>query len=189
MRILDIGANVGLFGVAARSAFPQATIHGYEPNTALEPYLAYQARVASLEYFLEAVGRRAGRVHLEVNEAELVHSSSRPDPAGTTPQIALRTAIERIGGSVDLIKMDCEGAEWEMLEDQEIWRTVRCDNGIPSARGARPQGDRRRACPLRFPYSRSAPDEHLRTCPCAAQRLMFREVARDQGCRWGRRRA
>ena len=30
--ILDIGANVGLFGLAARNVFPDATIHAYEPN-------------------------------------------------------------------------------------------------------------------------------------------------------------
>jgi hypothetical protein len=30
--ILDVGANIGLFSVAARICFPQACIHAYEPN-------------------------------------------------------------------------------------------------------------------------------------------------------------
>src|ERR1700736_5314114 len=51
-RVVDIGANVGLFGLAARVAFPRATIHCYEPNAALEPYLAHQGKVARCDYFL-----------------------------------------------------------------------------------------------------------------------------------------
>lgn len=123
--ILDVGANVGLFGLAARVAFPDATIHCYEPNAALEPYLAHQAKVARCEYFLEAVGREAGCVSLDVDIAESVHTSSRADSNGVIPQVALRTALDRIGGSADLVKMDCEGAEWEMLEDVAAWRRVR----------------------------------------------------------------
>lgn len=123
--ILDIGANVGLFGLAARVVFPQAVIHCYEPNAALETYLAHQAKIARYDYFLEAVGREAGRVSLDVDPTESVHSTSYSDPVGAIPQIALRTALERFGGSADLVKMDCEGAEWEILEDLESWQRVR----------------------------------------------------------------
>ena len=34
--VLDIGANLGFFSIAARNAFPEATIHAYEPNHELE---------------------------------------------------------------------------------------------------------------------------------------------------------
>src|SRR5882672_6964366 len=33
--VLDIGANIGLFALAARQQFPGALIHCYEPNDAL----------------------------------------------------------------------------------------------------------------------------------------------------------
>lgn len=125
-RVIDVGANVGLFGLAARNAFHTAVIHAYEPNRALEPYLSEQCRSAGVEVFYEAVGREADTVTLDViNAAESVHTASRSDPAGTIPQIALRTAIERIGGSVDLLKIDCEGSEWEMLAAPASWRSVR----------------------------------------------------------------
>ncbi len=124
-RVVDIGANVGLFGLAARAAFPDATIHAYEPNSALESYLMHEAAVAGIKYYLEAVGPEAGRVRLEVDDAESVQTSSHLDPAGTIPQIALSTALERFGGLVDLVKMDCEGAEWAMLEDSASWSAVR----------------------------------------------------------------
>jgi FkbM family methyltransferase len=123
--VVDIGANVGLFGLAARVAFPGATIHAYEPNPALKPYLANQAKQAHFHYFMEAVGRDAGRVQLYFSGTESILTTSRVDPAGEIPQVALRTAIERIGGSVDLLKLDCEGAEWEMLDDVPAWRSVK----------------------------------------------------------------
>ena len=34
--VLDIGANLGFFSIAARNAFPNATIHSYEPNEDLK---------------------------------------------------------------------------------------------------------------------------------------------------------
>src|SRR4028119_53932 len=40
--IIDVGANVGLFPIAARNRFPQALIHAYEPNPYLENYLKHQ---------------------------------------------------------------------------------------------------------------------------------------------------
>lgn len=39
--------------------------------------------------------------------------------------MAFRTALDRLGGSADLMKLDCEGAEWEMFEDRESWSRVR----------------------------------------------------------------
>jgi hypothetical protein len=44
--ILDIGANVGIFSVAARAAFPGARIHAYEPNAALVGHLSNHAQQA-----------------------------------------------------------------------------------------------------------------------------------------------
>lgn len=125
IRILDIGANVGLFGVAARAHFPEATIHCYEPNATLERFLKSQARVAGFEYFLEAVGRDAGRATLLLDATESVQTSSFRDAEGSTPVVAFRTALDRLGSTVDLVKMDCEGAEWEILEDVPSWRRVR----------------------------------------------------------------
>jgi len=125
-RILDIGANVGLFCLAARVNFPNATIHAYEPNRALEPYLNHQAKAADAHVFFEAVGRDDGKIRLVVLDAnESVHTASQLDETGSIPQVSLRSAIDRMGGTVDLLKIDCEGAEWDMREDIEPWRRVR----------------------------------------------------------------
>jgi FkbM family methyltransferase len=111
--VLDIGANVGLFGLAARAAFPDATIHAYEPNRALEADLAQNANQAEVRYFLEAVGAAEGTVDLAVDPNQSVLSRTRM--GGSIRQVSLATAIERLGGWVDVLKMDCEGAEWDIL--------------------------------------------------------------------------
>ncbi len=30
-----------------------------------------------------------------------------------------------MGGSVDLLKLDCEGAEWEIFKSAECWKSIR----------------------------------------------------------------
>jgi FkbM family methyltransferase len=122
--ILDIGANVGLFTLAARAAFPNARIHAYEPNPALEASLGRHARQVGADYFLEAVGRCSGYVTLAEPSESSVLVSTRPDVTGTIPQTALSEALRRLGGRADLVKLDCEGAEWELLDDRQSWECV-----------------------------------------------------------------
>lgn len=122
--VLDIGANVGLFAIAARNAFPNARIHCYEPNPHLEPYLKAQAEAVGASYYLEAVEREDGQVMLDVH-AESVRTRSRIAGEGKIPALAFRKAVERIGGIVDLAKVDCEGAEWSLWEDTTAWQAVK----------------------------------------------------------------
>ena len=68
MKIIDVGANVGLFPIAARNRFPQAVIHAYEPNPYLENSLKHQSKIANFTYFMEAVGDRDGKVVLDIRE-------------------------------------------------------------------------------------------------------------------------
>ena len=44
---------------------------------------------------------------------------------GSNPIVPLATALQRIGGRVDLLKMDCEGAEWDILRDQTSLQKAR----------------------------------------------------------------
>jgi hypothetical protein len=36
---------------------------------------------------------------------------------GEIRMISIRSAIELLGGAVDLLKLDCEGGEWNILEN------------------------------------------------------------------------
>ena len=123
MTIIDVGANVGLFPIAARNRFPQAVIHAYEANPYLENYLKHQSKIANFTYFMEAVGNRDGKVVLDIREVS-GKTRSTVSESGDIPMVSFRRAIERIGGSVDLAKVDCEGAEWLLFKDTEIWQFV-----------------------------------------------------------------
>jgi FkbM family methyltransferase len=122
--VLDVGANVGLFGLAARAAFPQARIHAYEPNHSLEPLLAHHSRLVGAEYFLQAIGQSNGFVSLDTDMEQSVLTTTRPDLRGDVRQVAFSEALERLGDRVDLVKLDCEGAEWEILKDRASWARV-----------------------------------------------------------------
>ena len=120
--IIDIGSNTGLFALAARAAFPTAKIQAYEPNRALEEYLKWQSRHANFTFFLEAVGLEDGVFSSHVDGLNL--TPRRTNQNKSVPQIAFRQALERIGGHAGLVKLDCEGAEWKILQDCKAWQQV-----------------------------------------------------------------
>ncbi|MES2460250.1 MAG: FkbM family methyltransferase [Armatimonadota bacterium] len=122
--VLDIGGNVGLFSLAARQAFPNAKIHAYEPNPQQEKYLEVQAKAANFQYFLEAVELEDGHVSLDLHD-DSVQTTSQVDDSGKIPAIAFRKAVDRLGGTVDFAKVDCEGAEWRIWKDYDAWQKVR----------------------------------------------------------------
>jgi len=123
--ILDIGANQGLFILAARNMFPQATIHSYEPNGALIPSLNHHSAFAVTSFFIEAVGRVNGRIKLQNDSGDSLMTKTVLTDEGTIRQVAISTCLERMGGEVDLLKLDCEGAEWEILKDTETLKSVK----------------------------------------------------------------
>jgi FkbM family methyltransferase len=121
--IVDIGAHAGFFSWAARREFPGATIHAYEPNPAVRKFLQPNARHANVIVHDEAVGENDGTVRLDVGEQSVLTRVA----AGGLPvrQTAFREVVRRLGGSIDLVKMDCEGAEWGILQDRAAWQSVR----------------------------------------------------------------
>lgn len=122
--ILDIGANVGFFAIAARSRYPGAKIHAYEPNPRTLPFLRSNVEQLGVDIYPEAVGAEPGRVSIiDTGDCNGARTVSNGD--GATAQMSLDGAIERLGGAVDLLKLDCEGAEWDMFRRAAPWRHVR----------------------------------------------------------------
>ncbi len=121
--ILDVGANLGLFTMAAIHRFPNALIHSYEPNAAIEKYLRANLGNFGRQPKMSAVGGKSGMVNLETTGTSLF-SVTQLDESGTTPQVSFDEAIESLGGAVDLVKLDCEGAEWEIFKRKDAWKNV-----------------------------------------------------------------
>lgn len=123
--IVDVGANLGFFALAARAHSPRAAIHAYEPNPRILPMLRANTATVDVKVFAEAVGARADTVILKddgpSNRARVVQGIG---DGHLVPQVTLETAVERMGGTVDLLKLDCEGAEWEILRPGPWWPSV-----------------------------------------------------------------
>ena len=115
LRILDLGANVGLFGVFAAGRWPQASVTAVEPDP---------ANLAVLRRCSERSGR--GEAWRLVEGAAAAHDGSVAFEAGGE---SLSRIAPGAGASVraidvlpwldgiDLLKMDIEGGEWAILDD------------------------------------------------------------------------
>lgn len=120
--IVDIGANIGLFSQMAGELFPEAKIHAYEPNPRLQKYLDQNLKKVGVEFFPEAVGAFSGMGHsLETGDSR----TGIFQKGGNTPIVAFSTVVERIGGEIDLLKLDCEGGEWDIFENAVPFQKVR----------------------------------------------------------------
>ena len=121
--ILDVGGNVGFFSLAACNKFKQAKIHVYEPNLELSDYIKKNLNFRNVEHFQDAVGLHSGLVELQSlgdsNQSRVIKSK-----AGRLPMISISEAINKIGDKLDLLKLDCEGSEWEILEDRNCLNPV-----------------------------------------------------------------
>ena len=112
--IVDVGANVGLFAIVARHLFPRARITCYEPNRDLEKSLGNHLERLQVPFHLEAVGRENKSVRL-IFGINSLHSRCEAADSGV-PQVCFQEVLTRAGGHINLLKLDCEGAEWESGE-------------------------------------------------------------------------
>jgi hypothetical protein len=91
------------------------------------PYLQEHARNCEFDVFGEAVGDRNGFVTMvdggDSNQAQTAVVDTNAD--ATAPLIPLGTAVSRLGGFVDVAKIDAEGAEWDMFREVAAWGSFR----------------------------------------------------------------
>jgi FkbM family methyltransferase len=120
--ILDVGANIGLFALHAVSLYPHATIHADEPNPLIFPFLEKNTLAWVIRPSHEALGSTRGSVSCV--ESESSRTGTVID-GGIVPRSSLADALERLGGHIDLLKLDCKGAEWYILRDTQSLRQVR----------------------------------------------------------------
>jgi FkbM family methyltransferase len=121
--IVDIGANIGTFAIHAALSNPQARVYCYEPEKKNFDCLRNNIEVNRLGdrvfLFQRAVASYNGPRELAVGDS--LSNSFVIVPPGATRQpvicTTLRSIIEsRNLGVVDLLKMNCEGGEYEILE-------------------------------------------------------------------------
>jgi len=124
-RVLDLGANIGLFAVDLALRFPHARILAVEPHPATFARLcAHVAPFPGIEPLHGAVWERGGEVAFAARDQ---HPSARVDGEGTVrvPALTLEELFARLGGGADLVKFDVEGAEAHVLTDPAVLARAR----------------------------------------------------------------
>ncbi len=74
--------------------------------------------------YYEAVTRKNCMVTLNFTENDL-ETVTKVSEEGNVRGTAFTEVIKRSGGQIDVLKMDCEGAEWDLLEEKELFKMVR----------------------------------------------------------------
>lgn len=114
-RILDLGANIGLFGLYAAGRWPRAQIDAYEPDPANaevhQRSIDGNGLAARWHLQREAAGAADGVARFASGGVAL----STLDESGDIV-VTVRDVLDVMAGT-DLVKMDIEGGEWPILQD------------------------------------------------------------------------
>ena len=119
--IVDVGANIGAFTLDCAGRYPAAAIHAYEPDPVSREVLRRNVAANDLDrrvtIWPEAVAARDGEIDFLSGGASLESGTHAADGHRLrVPAVSLTTVLARLGGAVDLLKIDAEGAEVEIFE-------------------------------------------------------------------------
>jgi FkbM family methyltransferase len=123
--ILDIGSNIGASILFFHEQFPAARIYGFEPNP--ETFRVLQKNVGSLpavEVFNYGLGAADATIAVPFDGADFSRFMSKDKTAEWSGPLSPTSCLIKHAGDVvrnlgltkvDLIKIDCEGAEYDVL--------------------------------------------------------------------------
>lgn len=124
--VIDLGAGFGDFSIYAASRYPRSTVYAYEPSPASYAMLRDNVRLNRADrvhaFPFAVVGRAAGPItlftgtrsavqHTTIRGGSPISSHAVQVESVTLAQVFREHAIERC----DLLKIDCEGAEYDIL--------------------------------------------------------------------------
>jgi FkbM family methyltransferase len=136
--VIDIGANIGAWVLRLAEQHPQVTGVCYEPDPAAASYLTRNLEVNGLA---ARVGVRSEAVSDQTGTA-LLHQAEPGDGTSSlrsvshvshfqretrVPTVSFSDAIEHVTGDVSLLKIDCEGAEYDIVKSSppDAWQRVK----------------------------------------------------------------
>src|SRR5713101_1287901 len=124
--ILDLGSHIGLSILYFKHIYPQARIIGFEPDPTAFPYLKeniVENDLTDVRLVQAAVAGQEGALTF-YSDGNVASSLAEPPPDDPhhrwtkyeLPCVRLRDCLTE---PVDFLKMNIEGAEWEVLADSE----------------------------------------------------------------------
>jgi FkbM family methyltransferase len=162
-RVVDLGANIGLFAAYALGRWPDCTVESFEPDPhnvpVLQRTIAANGTGSRWTAHRVAVSNAAGELpfvsglHAESQLAGIGDPAARADDAlplaqGEVITVPVVDLFEAVQGRVELLKMDIEGAEWAILQDPRLaeldagaivleWHAMGCPEPEPRAAALR----------------------------------------------------
>ena len=119
--IIDLGANIGVFAVAARQTWPHARIVAVEPGKMANLSLAQNLAGMGVVIMSCAVGPHNGTVSLSIPQ-DLTAATIRELPGEVSCEQCDMITFDRLCNQfdegVDLLKLDCEGGEYHVLRSK-----------------------------------------------------------------------
>ena len=118
--VLDIGANIGLSVAYFKTKFPSAKIQCYEPDE--NSFELLQKNVAenkweNVKCYKEAVSDKDGFLYAaSVDEMASVNSQFTTNSSDEKNKVPSKDIAVILQQYFDVIKMDIEGAEWEVFK-------------------------------------------------------------------------
>lgn len=124
--VVDIGANAGYFSLFAAAKFPHSRIFSYEPVPVNYAQLQRHSDLnssAHIKCFPQAVAGKNGEISLSFDMSDSFTTSATVfrlanggEKSLRVPCVSLQTVMDENGiTKCDLLKMDCEGAEYDIL--------------------------------------------------------------------------
>lgn len=118
-RVVDLGANIGLFGAFAAARWPEAEILAFEPDPANADVHRRTIEMNELQarwrLVRAAAGSRDGSARFVTGDVALSHLADAEEERRGI-EVSVEDVMPRLAGA-DLVKMDIEGGEWTILED------------------------------------------------------------------------
>ena len=125
--VLDIGGGIGDFAIYAAIQSPKTTVYTYEPTPESFQLLKENIKLNNLENVIpyqKAIWSNNGKLSLDTSVGEPIqyqskrieNSTDKPATIIEIESISLEDALDSTGVAIcNLLKIDCEGAEYEIL--------------------------------------------------------------------------
>jgi FkbM family methyltransferase len=135
VQVLDVGGHIGTFSCRLTQLHPQASVMTYEPSSLTADYLRRNVErnhVADrVQVFVSALAGATGSVVFSDNGAGSGLNSLTSGHGSTgvqteVPAISFDDAIAGAPAPVDVVKIDCEGGEYDLVlaSSPESWSSV-----------------------------------------------------------------